>query len=218
MKLSTVFAFLIGAVAGAAAVYYYEEKRYQNFYEEEIGPVKESLTKMIEKMKKEAEPKKENEVNQKNVSKPKETDSIQIDKYKKEASSYKNYSNSSAIMVDEDEEVPPPPKEYFGDPNAKPVIITPEEFGDDEEYEKISLFYYTDGVICDDSDEPLSDEEINRSIGLDAKNHFGEYEEDCVYIRNDRLKTYYELLISLKSYSEDVLPNKSFLAGDGDVL
>ena len=218
MKLSTVFAFLIGAVAGAAAVYYYEEKRYQNFYEEEIGPVKESLTKMIEKMKKEAEPKKEKEVNQKDVSKPKETDSIQIDKYKKEASSYKNYSNSSAVMVDEDEEVPPPPKEYFGDPNAKPVIITPEEFGDDEEYEKISLFYYTDGVICDDSDEPLSDEEISRSIGLDAKNHFGEYEEDCVYIRNDRLKTYYELLISLKSYSEDVLPNKPFLAGDGDVL
>ena len=82
--------------------------------------------------------------------------------------------------------------------------------------EKITFFYYTDGAICDENDEPVED--IAGSIGEDAKDHFGEYEDDAVYIRNDRLKIYYELLMSLKSYSEDVLPNKPFLHPSGDVL
>lgn len=212
MKISGLIGFCVGAVVGAAAIYIYEEQKYQDFYEKEIAPVKIKLTNLIAELSKTSEDKEE----KKGETKIEKKGSDDLISYAKKVSDYKNYSDPS-VMVEDDEEIPPP-KEYFGDPDATPVIITPEEFGDDEEYDKVSLFYYTDGVICDDSDEPLDDSEISSSIGLNAKNHFGEYEDDCVYIRNDRLKTYYELLMSLKSYSEDVLPNKPFLAGDGDVL
>lgn len=215
MKGAGIIGFVLGAVVGAAATYFYMEQKYQNFYEKEITPVKEKLTDMIEKIQKDRDDSKKEEV--KPIEKKNHPDDLIA--YAKKASDYKNYSNP-AIMVEDDDvrEQIPPPKEYFGDPEAKPMIISPDEFGSDDEYEKVSLFYYTDGVICDDGDNPLDESEINGSIGLDAKNHFGEYEDDCVYIRNDRLKTYYELLLSLKSFSEDVLPNKPFLSGDGDVL
>lgn len=217
MKGAGIIGFVLGAVVGAAATYFYMEQKYQNFYEKEIAPVKEKLTDMIEKMQKDKDG---GEASKQEEAKPpvKKSHPDDLVTYVKKASDYKNYS-SPAVMVEDDETTQiPPPKEYFGDPDAEPVIISPDEFGDDDEYEKVSLFYYTDGVICDDGDNPLDDIEINGSIGPNAKNHFGEYEDDCVYIRNDRLKTYYELLLSLKSFSEDVLPNKPFLAGDGDVL
>lgn len=215
MKGAGIIGFVLGAVVGAAATYFYMEQKYQNFYEKEIAPVKEKLTDMIEKMQKDRDDSEKEEA--KPIEKKSHPDDLIT--YAKKASDYKNYSNPAVMVEDDDvEEQIPPPKEYFGDPEAKPVIISPDEFGDDDEYEKVSLFYYTDDVICDDGDNPLDESEINGSIGLDAKNHFGEYEDDCVYIRNDRLKTYYELLLSLKSFSEDVLPNKPLYSGDGDVL
>ena len=35
----------------------------------------------------------------------------------------------------------------------KPYVISPEEFGEVEEYEKISLTYYADEVLADENDE-----------------------------------------------------------------
>ena len=36
----------------------------------------------------------------------------------------------------------------------------------------------------------------------DALSHFGEYEEDAVYVRNEQLRAEYEILKDLRTYAE----------------
>lgn len=83
----------------------------------------------------------------------------------------------------------------------KPYVISPEEVGNtDEDYDLISLNYYEDGVLADDWDEPIED--VERVVGKDSLNHFGEYEDDSVYVRNDRLKCEYEILLRAGKFAD----------------
>ena len=81
-------------------------------------------------------------------------------------------------------------------------MIPPEQFGDDEEYEQISLTYYADGVLADENDEVIED--VEDAVGIDPLNHFGEYEDDSVFVRNDARKCDYEILLDQRTYSEVV--------------
>ena len=80
-------------------------------------------------------------------------------------------------------------------------IIPPIEFGTNFEYEPISLVWYAgDGaLVCDD--EEITDD-IAYCIGLDALNHFGEYEDDAVHVRNHARKCDYEVLLDERSWSD----------------
>ena len=93
----------------------------------------------------------------------------------------------------------------------KPYVISPSELDEYDDYETISLTLYADGTLADDNDEVLSEDEIEEIIGKDSLNHFGEYEEDSVFVRNDARKCDYEILKSLEDYAE-VLARKPYLA------
>lgn len=82
----------------------------------------------------------------------------------------------------------------------KPYVISPEEFGEFEEYEKISLTYYADEVLADENDEEVDD--VDEIVGEESLNHFGDYEDDSVFVRNDRLKCDYEILLDQRNYSD----------------
>lgn len=96
------------------------------------------------------------------------------------------------------------------DKDMEPYVIHPEKFGERSDYDQISFMYYSDNVLVDENDEVVHD--IDGSVGLDSLNHFGEYEDDSVYVQNDRLHTYYEILLSDRKYS-DVLIEKPYLGG-----
>lgn len=81
-----------------------------------------------------------------------------------------------------------------------PYAIPPEEYGDLEGYRQIELTYYSDGTLADDNDEIVDD--VADIIGNDALNHFGEFEDDSVFIRNDRLKCDYQILLDNRAYSD----------------
>lgn len=83
----------------------------------------------------------------------------------------------------------------------KPYIITPEEFSDSE-YNTETLSYWADGVVTDIDDEPLTDDQIEDLIGEDSLSHFGEYEDDSVFVRNDRLRIDYEILADTRRYGD----------------
>lgn len=85
---------------------------------------------------------------------------------------------------------------------VKPYVITPEEFGDQDGYDISTLTYYSDGVLTDDFDEVIED--IEGLVGEDSLEHFGEYEDDSVFVRNDISRTDYEILRDERSYSEVV--------------
>ena len=88
-----------------------------------------------------------------------------------------------------------------GTAKKKPYVIPPEKFGEHEEkYTTASLTYYADGVLTDDEyDEPVDN--IEELVG-DFASHFGEYEDDSVFVRNDITKCDYEILRDLRRYSE----------------
>ena len=96
-------------------------------------------------------------------------------------------------------------------PVQEPHIISPEEFGDQDEYDEISLTYYADGTVTDDNDRAMSEDEVEETIGKESLTHFGEYEDDSIFVRNDRLKADYEVLMDQRSYA-DVLREKPYLA------
>ena len=80
-----------------------------------------------------------------------------------------------------------------------PYVISPKEF-DEEGYETISLTYYADGVLADEQNFPIED--IEDTVGNDALNSFGEYEDDSVFVRDDDKGIDYEILLDNRKYSE----------------
>ena len=76
--------------------------------------------------------------------------------------------------------------------NDKPYVIPPEEFGEMEGYVQSSLTYYADRVLTDEDDNVIDD--VDGIVGADFYKHFGEYEEDSVFVRNDGKKHDYEIL------------------------
>lgn len=84
----------------------------------------------------------------------------------------------------------------------RPYVVSPDEFGNGDEYDIITLNYYADGIVSDDWGDKIED--IEATIGEDFASHYGDYPDDpdVVYVRNDRLKVEYEILRSLSTYSE----------------
>ena len=82
-----------------------------------------------------------------------------------------------------------------------PYVIKPEEFGcTEEDYDLIELTYYADGILADGMDEMVED--VDFTVGLDSLSTFGQYEDDSVFVRNDRLKTDFEIIRSDEKYMD----------------
>ena len=103
---------------------------------------------------------------------------------------YTNYSDSEnkETVHKEDDSV------------QKPYVISPDEFGEFAGYDTVSLTYYADRVLADDNDDVI--EEVDDVVGTESLSHFGEYEDDSVFVRNDRLKCDYEILLDQRKFSD----------------
>lgn len=88
--------------------------------------------------------------------------------------------------------------------NGSPYTISPNEFGELEDYDKISLTFYSDGVLANDLDQVIDEGSYDETVGSDFVDGFGEYEEDSVYVRNDKLKRDYEILRDSRHFSDVV--------------
>lgn len=80
-----------------------------------------------------------------------------------------------------------------------PRIIRPDEFGEND-YALITLMYHTDGIVSNDRGKIVSN--YSELVGEDFMNHFGEYEEDSVFVRNDEMEIDYEILKDYRAFTE----------------
>lgn len=94
--------------------------------------------------------------------------------------------------------------------SPSPRVISMEDFGELDDYDEISLTYYADETLTDDTDHPMGEDEIEDTIGRANLKRFEQCEGDAVYIRNDRLKADYEILLDERSYAE-ILRSKPYL-------
>lgn len=169
-NLKTLFIFALGAAVGSAVTWKLTKTKYERIAQEEIDSVKEHFTV----------PGSSRAVVE---SVPEEKPEDDMERY-------------TDIMTKLGYE----PKKEEEPVVIKPYIISPEEFGEDSDYETISLTYYADGVLTDEMNELVED--IDNVVGKDSLTHFGDYEEDSVFVRNERLKHDYEILLDLRKYSE----------------
>lgn len=83
----------------------------------------------------------------------------------------------------------------------RPYVIPPDEF-DMEDYDTCSLTYYSDGILADENNDIVED--VEDTVGEESLTHFGEYEDDSVFVRNDKLKIDYEILLDIRRYEESL--------------
>lgn len=183
-KVIGVVAFLTGAAVGAFATWRVCKERYERLAEEDIKSVREMYARRT------AEP--EPEVDEE----PTEVDFDELRTITSQVVTKQMIADlgyDKAIMKENEEK---------GEPNAmgKPYVIDPIESGNGGEYEIVSLTYYADGVLTDESDEPIED--IESFIGVNPEDHFGEYEDDSVFVRDDDMKIDYEILRDYNKYAD----------------
>lgn len=181
--MKQLIAFVAGAALGSLATWIFVKKKYEQIAQEEIDSVKEVYSK-----KKPRENNKHDETNS--------DEDISSDEIEEKTEEYVDIIKTAGYSKYSDISKPKP-----RDPE-RPYVIRPEEFGDVDGYEMISLTHYSDGVLADDDDEKMADDEVDEVVGADYAEHFGEYEDDSVFIRNDKLKCDYEILLDQRKYSE----------------
>ena len=175
--LSNVLIFATGAAIGAVVTWKFMRTKYDRLIQEEVDSVKEAFSKRYSDEPTEGE-------------KSDEIEKSKIDAIKE--ANKERYHQLTMI--------------YGNDKEVEIVdairVITPEEFDTIDDYEAVTLTHYADGVITDESDEPMGD--TDDILGPDVASHFGEYEEDSVFIRNDELQIDYEILKDNRNYSDIV--------------
>lgn len=78
-------------------------------------------------------------------------------------------------------------------------VISPECY-DTVDYKTESLTYYADGVLVSEYGEVIDDP--SEYVVADFADHFGEYEDDSVFVRNEYLETDFEILKDEDRYDE----------------
>lgn len=189
-KLTNILIFLAGVAAGATGAWYFLKERYENLAEEEIESVKTAYAAREQVLTSEVKEAREYlAVKHQPLEKPDLKGYVK----KLQEEGYVDYSRTVAPgrpVTREEEPLPVSPTPY---------VISPEEFGEMDGYTQISLTCFADGVVADEDDEPL--ENAEEIIG-DALDHFGEYEDDSVFVRNDAKRCDYEILKDNRRFHE----------------
>lgn len=180
-KIAFIIGTIVGAGIGVAGTYSYFKDKYEKIAEEDFN----SRRVFDEDKKDESEESvTEKTADSRTVDKP----SIAEYAAKLQKEGYVNYND----MQDKKQK-----QEIAVD---RPYVIQPSDFGEFDDYEKISLTYTADGVLLDDMNEIVDD--IEETVGEDALECFGEYEDDAVHVRNDAKKCDYEILLDQRNYQE----------------
>ena len=118
-----------------------------------------------------------------------------------------NYIDYSAISNGKQEPKPEP---------VAPIVIDYDSFGQTDGYDVYSFDYYADGIVADETGEVMTEEEIKTTIGgRKVLELFNRPNTWTIYIRNDILKTEYEICLDKRKYAE-VNPNKGSVSDDED--
>ena len=186
--LSKVLLFVSGACVGSVVTWKLVEKKYQQIAQEEIDSVKEALGYYNQEGSKSDE-------DQEYVEDDEEERSDHDAGSAKEELAHickeQGYDYNGISKKEGEEEMA----------ENRPYVISPEEF-DENGYKTKTLFYYNDDVVTDDRGKVLSEKSIEKLIGKESLTTFGQYESDSVFVRNDDLKTDYEILADERNYHE----------------
>lgn len=188
-----------GAAIGSLVTWKLVKTKYEQLAQEEINSMKEVYSKRSEEAENESDSDEtpvDPEVARAKAEEAKDKPSVSEYAARIQKHGYVNYSDPASINEEDAEE-----EEQKGEDTEvlAPYVISPEESGN-EGYDIVSLTYYADKVLADENDELI--ENVDELVGFESLSHFGEYEDDSVYVRNDRLGIDYEILLDQRTYAE----------------
>ena len=108
------------------------------------------------------------------------------------------------ILEHGEEVVDPVELAINNDQPAKSIhIITPEQYGTEHaDYEKESLIWWKQNKLLTTEDYDILD--VPDLIGTEWRGRFGEFEPNCVYVRNEEQQTDYKIELSREDYYDYV--------------
>lgn len=198
--MNKVIVFCLGATAGSLLTWKLIEKKYKDLADEEIQSVidtfneRKEIEKNIEKVETFTE-KIENPTVEVVKASPKAIENYT--KYTEKLGYNLDISKEDGVIVSEDKD-----GSIYVEPGVDyvaPYVISPDEFGETQYYDAKSWTLYTDSIITNEVGEIVDDPETY--IG-DALNHFGEYEDDSVHVRNENVECDYEIIKVDVSFEE----------------
>lgn len=196
--MNSKFAFglglFIGASTGAVVSWRLLKKKYDQIINEEVASMREEIAAM-----RNAEP--EKEATEEEVKSEPENEAVELPE--EAASAMRRYDRTNDNIQKEGPIVM----------KKTPYVISPEEFGEfeDDGYECETLTLYADKLLAYLNDDIVED--IEGTVG-DALDHFGEYDDDAVYVRNENLKTDFEILRCNEKYMDVYLRKAQAKAGE----
>ena len=214
--LVKTFIFTAGAAIGSVVTWMVIKTKYEQISKEEIESVREEYQRLTKIMRmeidacrkataahtKDKDAVDEDEDENENDGYPYDDDRDFTEKEKEQVEYYKitsryrgSYNENNEIKEEGeengDDEVP-----YINGP----YVITPEDFASSPPgYNCCPLDYYKDGVLADGWGVQM---DVEETIGKEALDHFGEYVDDVVYVRNERLELDYEVTRDPRTYKE----------------
>ena len=206
--LVKAFIFVAGATIGSAVTWKVIKNKYEQITQEEIKSVKEEYSRLSKLMRMEidachrvTEAHTEDEAtdsddsiyNNRDFSDP-ENNMVE---YHKLTSKYRGTPDKSESNEEGD-------GDGIGDDDLPfingPYVISPDEFASSPPgYSACPIDYYKDGILADGWGVKLN---IEETIGEDAINHFGDYVDDVVHVRNERTQIDYEVTRDPRTYKE----------------
>ena len=186
--IKQVVLFAVGAVAGSLATYVAMKTKCEKQIQEEVNSVRKAFATYDESTRDNnseasTEPESKDEENSSNTKTYERYNSL-LHNYTPTEEPAKNTSTTGKV------------RDYI------PEVIPPEDYGEIEEYDQLEYTYFADCVIVDSDGDIVDADEVEDTISFESLNHFGDYESDAVYIKNDERHAYYAVYKDLRKYSE----------------
>lgn len=206
-KIINLIIFTVGAAIGSAVTWKVVKDRYEKIVQEEIKSVKEVFSDRFNHSNEESSSEEsDDEMEEDPLSDYRKInwdDLEDLDPSELEEEEYQ--ADYAGAVVSKYEDIANIYKEGGADnmPTSEPrepYVIEPIEFGELDGYKTFELTYYEDGILEDEDYEIVRNpEEI---LGPDALGSFGEYEDDSVCVRNERLCADFQILKDYRTYDE----------------
>ena len=190
--LSKILIFASGAAIGSVVTWKIITDKYSQIIEEELETVKNEILEELD------------EKNEFEDDTPEDTEDVTAYNGIIKNCGYMSYSNRTPAKQVVPEEKKEEEEEEIEDMD-KPYVISPDDFEDNDDYDVVSLIYYSDKILADEDDNVIED--VEGTVGEDSLKHFGEYEDDSVFVRDDVHKTDYEILLDDRKFA-DILANR----------
>lgn len=196
-KFINVLMFAAGAAIGSAVTWKVVKTKYEKIAQEEIESVKEAFTDRLTNLQEQIDDYSTMVEAEEWCDRARKIDWNALEDFEEEEETPDDDLNEYARLVNNYTNEKGGVDEMV---TKRPYVISPYDFGELDGYSQVELTYYADGTLEDEDYNIVTD--VDELIGSDSLFTFGEYEDDAVFVRNERLHADFQILKDYRTYEQ----------------